>query len=166
MYINTFGQGERPDDLIIIHDGAGDGSVKLVPNGVNSYILQIATNADDKPYFFRDLIINGKRGDTSELPIGFGNGLPNVILPSIVISPYDEIPAENRGAKATYYQGIREGKSGPLDLIIMAENWLTNGSGPENYWANGADWNTDGEVNLKDFALMSSNGDEANYLNE
>jgi hypothetical protein len=164
MYVDTFPVGTRPDDLIIIHDRAGDGSVKLVPNGVNSYILQIPTDEseENKPYFFRDLIINGKRGDTSELTPYLGPS--PLIIPPMVISPYEEIPAENRGAKATYFEGIREGKSGTLDLLMMAENWLQS-CGPENYHCGGQDWNTDGKVDNKDFVVMAAGWDEEGYLN-
>ena len=153
MYINTFNYEERPDDLIIVHDRTGDGSVKLVPNGTNSYTLYVAPNPADKAYYYKDIILNGRRGDTSGLPAF--NHTPTEILPPIVISPYNEIPAENRGAKTTYYQGIRKGSAGSLDMIAMAENWMQS-CGPHNYWCDGADWDTNGTVNLDDFNEMST----------
>ena len=42
------------------------------------------------------------------------------------------------------------------DLVILAANWLANDSNESNKWRNGADVNQDGQVNIADFAVLSS----------
>jgi len=154
MYKSVFGYGERPDDLILMHDRDG--------KGIGVTVDGVAHLNEEGMYLYPDLIIKGKRGDTSELTEY--NGASPLSLPHITVSPYAEIPAENRGAKAIYLNGLREGTSGPLDLIAMTENLWTQGHGEHDYWASGADWNTDGNVDMKDFALMSSAWSPENYL--
>jgi hypothetical protein len=158
MYYSVFGEGERPDDLILMHDREGDGIGNVI--GGVSYLDWV----NNQMYLYPDLIINGKRGDTSELPAYHKYINPQEILPHMTVSPYAEIPAENRGAKAIYLNGLREGTSGPLDLLAMTENLWTEGHGGHDYWASGADWNTDGKVDMKDFALMSKVWSPENYL--
>lgn len=159
MYYSVFGDGERPDDLILMHDLDGNG----IGNNVNGVPTLDMDN--NQMYLYPDLLIKGKRGDTSELPeLRDNTGVPTVTLPHITISPYAEISAENRGAKAIYLNGLREGTSGPLDLLAMTEYWMTNGHGEHDYHANGADWDTDGDVDMQDFALMSKAWSPENYL--
>ncbi|MCK4999848.1 MAG: hypothetical protein KAS23_09940 [Anaerohalosphaera sp.] len=148
MYNNwgTMPAGTKPDDMFVVDDKNGDG-VGTVENG------QWHLGEDDVLYSANDVLIASgpgktdfRRGDVSSLPVyPYDSRLPNMI-----ISPHQE-------GDAVFLEGKRIDSEGYNDLVNFAEHWLTDGHGAHNYWANGADQNTDGKVDLTDFSIMAKN---------
>ncbi len=142
--------GDRPDDVFLVDDKNG--------NGVGSVVGATWTlGADDIAYNTSDILFASgpqmndfRRGDVGSLPAYDRNGLTTAILPNMVVSL--------RGpGDAIYKNGVRVDREGLLDLAVLSENWMTEGHGAHDYWANGADHNTDGKVDMQDFSILSQN---------
>lgn len=159
IFVNTIPHGTKPHDIIINHnvDGLGGLFVHQPFSPGPLYIDFSRKKPADSYYFYKDILFGDKqlRGDVNELPTNVWG--ESTILPKMIISPYDEIPEENRGARAVYFNNQRIDDSNFLDMLSFAQNWLSNSCGPTNYWCDGADWNTDGNVDLTDFAMMAGN---------
>lgn len=148
------GEGNRPDYAFLVHDVLGDG----IGNYDSSTGTLNLSGADGEVYTEMDILFGQKqlRGDVSNLPtVGPGTRY----LSKLVVSG-------KQIGDATYYNGIRDGKIGSdgnwtqysdlEDLAIMTENWMKTDSSPQNHWAKGSDYNTDGKVDFADYALMAS----------
>lgn len=149
------GEGNRPDYLFMVHDVLGDG---IGNYDTTTSVLNIP-GADGEVYTEMDILWGEKqlRGDITSFPaldIYSTNWLPKMVV------------SQKQQGDATYYNGVRDGKIGSdgnwtpysdlEDMVTMTENWLRTDASPQNLWANGADWNTDGKVDMADYALMAS----------
>lgn len=151
---STIGEGNRPDYLFLVHDVLGDG---IGTYDTSTGVLDIP-GSDGEVYTEMDILFgpNQLRGDATNLP---AIALGTLYLPKMVIS-------QKQPGDPTYYNGVRDGKIGSdgnwtpysdlEDMVTMTENWLRTDCGPQNFWGNGADWNTDGKVDFADYALLAS----------
>jgi hypothetical protein len=143
-YLETMGDGNRSDDVWVVHDGNGDG-LGYVYNSV--WYL----GDDDDIYFSGDIMFGPDKiyGDVSQLPVFTPRTAPDY-LPEMIV---DDRP-------------VRDGPARMEDLVALAENWLSEDCHPyNNADCNGADWNYDGKVNLVDFSLMAE-GWNPGYVSE
>ncbi len=162
-YYNNYGMmpvGSKPDDIFLVNDKNGDG-VGTVSGG--NWTL----GDDDTLYHTSDVLFASGpqmtdfvRGDTSRLP-AYASALVST-LPNMVVSP-------RRPGDAIYKNGERIDREGILDLINLSSHWLSEGHGAHDYWANGADHNLDGKVDMQDFSIMAShwvNDSDGDYWTE
>jgi len=79
-YLETIGEGSRPDDVWTIEDVDGDGIAVY-----NDITGNLSFDTDDNFYFSKDIEFNGIRGDVSQLPIRVTSG--SIYLPQMTIVP-------------------------------------------------------------------------------
>ncbi len=141
-YLETMGDGNRSDDVWVVHDGNGDG-IGYVVNG--AWYL-----GDDDDVFFSEDIMFGQDkiyGDVSQLPV-FSSG--TAYLPEMIV--------DDRFA--------RDGPAGMEDLVAVADKWMREDCHPyNNADCDWADWNLDGKVNMEDFNSMAKVWDSS-YVSE
>lgn len=151
----TIGEGNRPDYIFMVHDVLGDG---IGNYDTSTGVLNIP-GSDGEVYTEMDILwgpnqLRGNITDFSGLDLYATNYLPKMVV------------SQKQPGDATYYNGVRDGKIGSdgnwtsysdlEDMVTMTENWLRTDCSPQNFWGNGADWNTDGKVDMADYALMAS----------
>ncbi len=149
-YLETMGDGNRSDDVWVVHDGNGDGIGYAVSYSENPGTYKWVRREDDKLYFSEDIMFGPNRvyGDVSQLPV-YPSGT-YVFLPEMII--------DDRFA--------RDGPAGMNELVALAENWMSQDCHPyNNADCDRADWNLDGKVDLRDFSLMAEGWDPS-YVSE
>lgn len=171
MYGSVFDVGQRPDDIVIMHDLAGDGPGELAPVGNGGFAWHF-NPSEDIPYYSKSILFgdNELRGDVGQMPVHDGSGLGKAILPKMIISQFQDgeaIYRTDESGKSRRVDLAGHDPAGHSDAVIMASYWLTDGHGPHTGWAEGADWDVDGDVDFIDFRMMSRNWTLDNsYLNE
>jgi len=149
FYSPIFSTGDIPNDLQVVHDVDFDGVGNSVPDGNGGHYFD-APGDDGEAYDSWEVLFGEEqlRGDLFEIAaITFDGTLE--VLPLMVICEY-------RPYDAIYLDGVRSDSSGIVDLLRMGEYWLTSGHSKTDYYAEGADWDRSGTVNLLDFAQMAA----------
>ena len=121
---------KKPNYLYIVKDPNRDG-IGTFDTSNGHWNL----GEDDKLYYNWDVLLgdDNVRDDVSKLPAWEDPGT-TLYLPEMVMKSFSNLE----------------------DLIIMSDNWLMEGCSSGSGSCNGADWNRDGEVNLKDFARLAN----------
>ena len=138
-YLETIGEGKRPNDVWTVEDVDGDGIADYYPS-----TQALVFDEDDSFYYSEDLMFgpNKAYGDVNQLPMFVTSG--SIYLPEMEVD--DRLP--------------RTGPAGMGELLDLTENWLRQDCHPyDNADCDCADWDYDGQVNFVDFSYMAQGWD-------